>query len=155
MMLLMNLWPKMAVHSTLTAITLCHIIPHNLLFSQPFESFNSHTSITTNTSQLKPNSQSPITYQSLPSSTSLNDYLDDTFNSTDSDFEMLQNPVYHSNSLSQFYSRVAYFPNFSFEPSPISQALPTQIRAPHSPYKLPALPSKDYNTSKLNINFPP
>ena len=97
----------------------------------------------------------PPTYQNLPSSTPLNDISDDIFNYTDSDFEMLQNSIYHSNSFPQFYPRVADSPILSFETSPNCQTLPTHIGAPHSPYSLCSLPPKDYHNSKPTIASPP
>ena len=69
--------------------------------SDPFESFNPHTSIKT-IAQPKANLHSLSTYQSIPHSTPLidNDNLDDTFTSTDSDFQILENPNYRSTSFS-------------------------------------------------------
>ena len=158
-MLRMNIWPKMALHFTLIAITFCHLIPKNLVFSHisvhiqlppilttriqtpikilllkspqlefdtPFEPFNLLTSIKT-IAQANSNLESLLIYQNLPSSTPLIDNLDDTFNSTDSDFEMLQNSIYHSTSLLQFYARVVDSPNLSFETSQDSQTFPTHI----------------------------
>ena len=55
----------------------------------PFDSFNPHIS-TKSIAQTKRNLHSPPNYQNLPPSTSLNDNLDDTFISTDSEVEMLQ-----------------------------------------------------------------
>ena len=74
----------------------------------PLESFNPHTSNKT-IALPEPNLHSP-TYQKLPSSTPLDDSLDDTFNSTDSDFEMHQDPYCQSNCFPQFYSRFSFIP---------------------------------------------
>ena len=98
-----------------------------------FDSFNPRTSIRAIT-QPKSTLYSGPHHQNLPSSTSQNDTLDNTFNSTDSDFEMLQNPLYHSNSFPRFYPLVAASPNFLSESSPNSQTLLVHNRVPHSPY---------------------
>ena len=65
---------------------------------------------------------------------------------------MLQNSNYHPNSFSKpsfshLHPRVVDCPNFSFEFSPISQTVPTQLRAPHSPYDLRPPPPIDYHNS--------
>ena len=56
-------------------------------------------------------------HQNLSHSLSLNEFLDNTFDSTDSDFDMLPNPIYYShsseNSFPQIYPRVADSPNTS------------------------------------------
>ena len=151
----MNLRLKMAVHFTLTAITYCYIILKNLLFSlRQYHSTHSlldnpDTDSYQNIPSNSPQSESvtlsnllthtpllkllhsPI--QNPTSTTFLNHNLDETFNSTDTEFEKLQNPIYHSKFFLQFYPRVADSPKLSFESSSNSQTLPTQIRAPHSP----------------------
>ena len=94
-------------------------------------------------------------YRNISPSTPLKDNLHDTFNSTESDSEMHQNPIYHFTSSPHFYPRVADSPNFSFESLPDPQALPTHFRAPHSPYKLRLLRPQGYHDSKPAISFPP
>ena len=69
------------------------------------ESFQSHTSINPVASS-KSNSHLPPTYQNFPSSPLPHDQSDDSFNSTDTDFEMLQNPIYHSTSFPRTFPRV-------------------------------------------------
>ena len=89
----MKLWPKMAdCYQDLSTS------PQSESES-PFDTFNPHTSIDT-IAQPKSNLYSPHNYQIFPSSTSQTDNIYDTFNSTVSDFGMLQNPIYHSNSFS-------------------------------------------------------
>ena len=94
-----------------------------------------------------------------PSHSSSQDNLDNTINSLDSDFEMLPNPIYYSNSSNdsfpQFFPRVADSPDTSSSPSLYSQTNSTYKRAPHSPYNLRSLPPRHYNSSKPNIDFPP
>ena len=79
----------------------------------PFESFNPHSSIET-IPQPKAKLHSSSTCQNLSTSTSLNDNLDNTFDSTNYDFKMLQNTICHSISFPQFCPRVVGFRNLSF-----------------------------------------
>ena len=92
-------------------------------------------------------------------SSSSQDNLDNTIDSHDSDFEMLPNPIYYSNSspnsFPQFFSRVADSPDTSSSSLLESPNEPTYQRAPHSPYNLRSLPPRHYNSSKPNISFPP
>ena len=78
------------------------------------------------------------------------------FDSKDSDFEMLQNPLCYSDSSSfpQLCPRVTDSPNLSFESTSDSKTLRTHIRAPNSPYKLRSLPLKDYKNPKPSMSFP-
>ena len=93
-------------------------------------------------------------YRILIPSTPPNDNLHDTFNSTESDSEMYQNPIYHSTSFPHFYPRFADSPNFLFESLPDSQALPTHFRAPHSPYKLRLLRRQSHHNSNPLLACP-
>ena len=92
-------------------------------------------------------------------STSSPDNLDNTIDSHDSDFEMLPNPLYYSNSslnsFPQFFPRVADSPDTSSSPLPEPPNEPTYQRAPHSPYNLRSLPPRHYNSSRPTISFPP
>ena len=73
-----------------------------------------------------------------------------TFNSADSDLEMLQNPIYHSMSFPQFYPRIADSPDFSTEIFSNSQTLP-----PTFLLTVRCLPPIDYFNSKPTKSFPP
>ena len=108
----------------------------------------------------------PINENSLHSSPSFRNTLDTTFDSQDSDSEMLPNPIYYSHSSNdsfpKIFPRVADSSNLSSSsPSldplniPNSQNETTYTRAPHSPYNLRPLPPRQYNPTKPNINFPP
>ena len=66
----------------------------------PFEQFQSHTS-TKPIAIPEPNSHFPPTHQNHPQSPLSHDNFDDSFYSTDSDSELLHNPVYHSASFSK------------------------------------------------------
>ena len=92
-------------------------------------------------------------------SSSSQDNLDNTIDSHDSDFEMLPNPIYYSNSSTnsfpQFFPRVADSPDTSSSSLLESPNESTYQRAPHSPYNLRSLPPRHYNSSKPNISFPP
>ena len=92
-------------------------------------------------------------------STSSSDNLDNTIDSHDSDFEMLPNPLYYSNSspnsFPQFFPRVADSADTSSSSFPEPPNEPTYRRAPHSPYNLRSLPPRHYNSSKPTISFPP
>ena len=97
----------------------------------PFVSFSLHTSNET-IAQHEMNSRSPFNIRNLPSSVPLNDNLDNTFDSTDSDFETPRNPIYHSTSSStptfpQFYPRLGDSPSLPFQSSPDSQTYPLVI----------------------------
>ena len=85
----------------------------------------------------------PPKYQNFSCSSSLQDNLDNTFNSFVSDFEMLPNPIYYSNSISnsfpQTFRRFAESPNISLTPPHDPQIVPNYTRAPHSPYNLRSL----------------
>ena len=98
-------------------------------------------------------------YHNPSHSSSCQDNLDNTIDSHDSDFEMLPNPIYYSNSSTnsfpQFFPGVADSPDISSSPSLESQNESTYQRAPHSPYILRSLPFRHYNSSKPNISFPP
>ena len=87
-----------------------------------------------------------LNYQNLSPSTSLDDNLNDTFDSVHSDFEMLQNPIYYSNSsnnsFAELYSRVTDSPNIPLSSSPDSETLPTDTRARHSQNNLRSFPPK-------------
>ena len=100
---------------------------------------------------------SPIYHNT--SHSSFQDNLDNTIDSHYSDFEMLPNPIYYSNSSNdsfpQFFPRVADSPDNSSSPSLNSQNESTYKRAHHSPYNLRSLPLRHYNSSKPNIDFPP
>ena len=80
-------------------------------------------------------------YQNLSHSPSLNDNLDNTFDFTDSDFEMFPNPIYYSNpsknSFPRLYPRIADSPNTSFPFPNDSEFVSTYTRA--SPYTLRSL----------------
>ena len=94
-----------------------------------------------------------------PSHSSSQNNLDNTIDSHDSDFEVLPNPIYYSNSSNdsfpQFSPRIADSPDISSSPSLTLQNDSTYKRAPHSPYNLRSLPPRHYNSSKPNIDFPP
>ena len=173
-------------HSTLSLIKNPDTEPYQDTFSQ-FSSLdlqhNSNHSQTSTSSKIKQfnNSTTPIPrYQSFshyfslqekldnfptstpiyhnPSHSSSQDNLDNTIDSHDSDFEMLPNPIYYSNSSNdsfpQFFPRVADSPDISSSPSPNSQNESTYKRAPLSPYNLRSLPPRHYNSSKPNIDLP-
>ena len=75
--------------------------------------------------------------------------------STDSDSEMLHNLIYQSTSFPKTFPRVADWPECIFSPPPDAKTSPVHIRAPRPTYNVCSLPSKDYNTSKPIIIFPP
>ena len=93
-----------------------------------------------------------------PSHSSSQENLDNTIDSHDSDFEMLPNPIYYSNSSNdsfpQFFPRIADSPDISSSPSFTLQNDSTYKRAPHSPYNLRSLPPRHYNSSKPNFDPP-
>ena len=113
----------------------------------------------TQTSRDDVSNHSTPNYQNLSHSPPLNDILDNRFDSTDSDFEMLSNPIYYSNSSDnsspQIYLRIADSPNTSHTYPNNPQTVPTYTRAPHSPNKLRSLPIQNYNSSTPNVSFPP
>ena len=82
-------------------------------------------------------------YQNFSYTSSLQDNLDNTLDSTDSDFEMLPNPIYYSNSSKNSFPvtfpRFADSPNISVTPSHDPQTVANYTRAPHSPYNLRSL----------------
>ena len=85
-------------------------------------------------------------YQNLTYSSFLQDNLHNTIDSTDSDFEMLPNRIYYSNSSNSFllqtFPRIADSPNISLTPPHDSQTVLNYTRAPHSPNNLRSLPPK-------------
>ena len=105
-------------------------------------------------------SNTPIhKYQNLSYSSSLHYSLDNTIDSTDSDFEMLPNPIYYSNSSNisfpQTFPRIADSPITSLFSPNDSQSVTKYARAPHSPYNLRSIPTRNYNYCRPNIIFPP
>ena len=102
-------------------------------------------------------------YQNLSCSSSLHDRLDNALNSTNSDFEMLPNPNYYSNSSNnsfpQTFPRIADSHNTSLNSPNDPQTVLNYTRAPHSPYNLSSLPQIPpphyYKSSRPNISFPP
>ena len=59
---------------------------------------------------------STIKYQNLSFPSSSHDDLDDTLDSTDSDFEVLPNPIYYSNSSNNSFPQI--FPCIADSPTP-------------------------------------
>ena len=105
----------------------------------------------------------PLLQKKLSHSSSLQDKLDNTVDSTDSDFEMLPNPIYYSNSsnsLPQIFPRIGDSPNTSLTSPNDLKTVPNYTRAPHSPYNLRSLPPnplpppRNCNSSRPNISFP-
>ena len=88
-------------------------------------------------------------------SSSFQDNLDNTIDSHDSDFEMLPNPIYYSNSSTnsfpQFFTRVADSSDISSSPPLESPSESTYQRAPHSPYNLRSLPLRHYHSPNQTL----
>ena len=148
-------------HSTPSLINNPDIDPYQDTFSQ-FASLDIQSNANsppTQTSTKDTNISNASTptpkYQNLSYSSSLQDNLDKTLDSTDSAFEMLPNPIYHSNSsnnsFNQTFPRVADSPNVSLTPPHDPQTVPNYTRIPHSPYNLRSLPPRNYKSSIPNI----
>ena len=93
-------------------------------------------------------------YQNLSYCSPLHDNLHNTFDSTDSDFEMLPNPIYYSNSSNnsfpQIFPRIADSPNTSLTSPNDPQTVPNYTRAPHSPFNLRSLPNRNHFKTQLS-----
>ena len=124
--------------------------------STPTETFTKDNTVSNDSTPVS-NDSTPK-YQNFSYSSSLNDSLDKTFVSTDSNFEMLPNPFFYSNSSNnsfpQILPRIAESPNTSLTSPNDSQPIPNYIRAPHSPYTLRSLSARNYNSLRPNISFP-
>ena len=137
-------------HSTPSLINNPDTDPYQATFSQ-FSSLDTQSipdSSPTRTStkdKTVSNDSTPIPkYQNFSYASSLQDNLDITFDSTDSDFEMLPNSIFYSNSSNNFFPqtfpRIAdYSHNISLTPPHDPQTVPNYTRAPHSPYNLRSL----------------
>ena len=103
---------------------------NNKLFSDPFQ---------TQTSTKDVSHDSTPKCQNLTHSPSSNDNLDNTFDSTDSDFEMLPNPIYYSNSSDNSFPQIYLHQRSSF---------PLHLTFTASP----TVPI--FNSFRPNISFP-
>ena len=84
-----------------------HILPNYPKEPVIFQSFPDHFQTQTSTEDVSHDSTPK--YQNLSHSPSLNDILDNTFDSTFSDFEMLPNPIYFSNSSDNSFPQIYPF----------------------------------------------
>ena len=142
-------------------------LKENILLFYPkepvtFQSFPVHFQTQTSTKDVSHDSTpKSFKYQNLSHSPSLNDNLDNTFDSTFSDFEMLSNPIYFSNSsdnsFPQIHPRIADSPFTSLTFSNYSQTVLFYTRARHSPYTSRSIiiPLDLTLASLLNIIFTP